>query len=82
MGSDSNRKIALVTGGARRIGKEIALHLHRRGFDIVLHYRSSSEDAEAVAQLMCDERPDSCMTLQADIQNTQEIGRASCRERV
>ena len=75
MGSDNNSEIALVTGGARRIGKEIALHLHRRGFDIVLHYRSSSEDAEALARLMCDRRPDSCMTLQADIQHTEEIER-------
>ena len=68
-----SEKSALVTGGARRIGKEIALHLHRRGFDIALHYRSSREDAEATAQLMCDERADSCKLFQADLERVEDI---------
>ncbi|MBF0665657.1 MAG: SDR family oxidoreductase [Brevundimonas sp.] len=40
---------ALVTGGARRIGRAICLELARAGFDIAIHYRSSSDEAEAVA---------------------------------
>jgi len=40
---------ALVTGGARRIGREIVLELARMGFDIALHYKGSTEDAEATA---------------------------------
>jgi NAD(P)-dependent dehydrogenase (short-subunit alcohol dehydrogenase family) len=39
----------LVTGAARRIGREIALELARHGHDIALHYRQSAADAEAVA---------------------------------
>ena len=42
-------KVALVTGGARRLGREIALALAREGCDIVVHYRTSSEEADAVA---------------------------------
>ncbi|MDF1748330.1 MAG: SDR family oxidoreductase [Alphaproteobacteria bacterium] len=42
--------VALVTGAARRIGREIALDLARSGFDIALHYRGSESDAEATAQ--------------------------------
>jgi NAD(P)-dependent dehydrogenase (short-subunit alcohol dehydrogenase family) len=38
---------ALVTGGARRIGRAIALELARAGFDIALHYRQSHDDARA-----------------------------------
>lgn len=37
---------ALVTGGARRIGRELALELARRGHDIALHYHSSARAAE------------------------------------
>jgi NAD(P)-dependent dehydrogenase (short-subunit alcohol dehydrogenase family) len=38
-------KSALVTGGARRIGREIALTLARAGADVAITYRSSQADA-------------------------------------
>jgi len=37
--------LALVTGGAHRLGKSFALTLARHGFDIVLHYHSAEEEA-------------------------------------
>jgi NAD(P)-dependent dehydrogenase (short-subunit alcohol dehydrogenase family) len=40
---------ALVTGGARRVGRGIALALAGAGCDLVLHYNRSSEEAEATA---------------------------------
>ena len=43
-------KTALVTGGARRIGREIALILARHGADIVIHYGKSVALAEQTAQ--------------------------------
>jgi NAD(P)-dependent dehydrogenase (short-subunit alcohol dehydrogenase family) len=42
-------RAALVTGGARRLGRAIALGLAGAGFDIALHYASSAEAAEATA---------------------------------
>ncbi len=41
--------IVLITGAARRLGAAMALELGRRGWDVVLHYRSSAEAAEALA---------------------------------
>lgn len=38
-------KTALVTGAAKRVGREIALGLARRGANIVVHYNSSASDA-------------------------------------
>lgn len=38
---------ALVTGGARRLGRAMALGLAERGFDIALHYAGSEDDAQA-----------------------------------
>lgn len=41
-------KTALVTGAAKRVGREIALGLARRGANIVVHYNTSLSDARAV----------------------------------
>lgn len=45
---------ALVTGGARRIGRAIALALGRAGVDVVVHYRSSRAEAEQVVRELED----------------------------
>ena len=37
---------ALVTGGARRLGRAMALHLAGRGIDVAIHYASSRDEAE------------------------------------
>ncbi|MGA1208275.1 MAG: SDR family oxidoreductase [Gemmobacter sp.] len=43
---------ALVTGGARRLGRAMALELARRGHDVVVHYAGSAGDAaEVVAEI-------------------------------
>src|SRR5882672_7624430 len=41
-------KTVLVTGAAKRVGREIALALARRGANIVVHYNSSAGDARRV----------------------------------
>ncbi|MBL0729783.1 SDR family oxidoreductase [Piscinibacter sp. HJYY11] len=47
----SERPVVLVTGAARRLGREIALDLASHGFDVAVHYhRSGDEAAETVAQ--------------------------------
>ncbi|MBC8118462.1 MAG: SDR family oxidoreductase [Burkholderiaceae bacterium] len=48
----SSTRAALVTGGARRIGRAIALALARDGWDIAVHYATSRDDAlDTVAQI-------------------------------
>jgi NAD(P)-dependent dehydrogenase (short-subunit alcohol dehydrogenase family) len=43
---DTIPRLALVTGGAQRIGRSIALALARSGFDIALHYGHSAAEAQ------------------------------------
>jgi pteridine reductase len=42
----STSPLALVTGAARRLGRIFALTLARNGYDLILHYRRSAEQAE------------------------------------
>jgi len=42
----SERPVVLVTGAARRLGREIALDLASHGFDVAVHFRGSREEAE------------------------------------
>ena len=43
------QKIALITGAARRLGRAIALGMAAEGWDIVVHYRTSREEARDTA---------------------------------
>ena len=39
-------KNAVVTGGAKRIGREMALYLADRGYNIAVHYNGSAHEAK------------------------------------
>ncbi|WP_137127485.1 SDR family oxidoreductase [Roseomonas sp. HF4] len=46
---DTIPRTALVTGGARRLGRAMALALAESGFDVAIHFASSAVEAEATA---------------------------------
>jgi NAD(P)-dependent dehydrogenase (short-subunit alcohol dehydrogenase family) len=48
MSNESKRKIAIVTGGSRGLGKEMALSLGRSGVEVVLTYNTQQDEAETV----------------------------------
>ena len=57
---------ALVTGGAKRIGREIAVYLAGRGFDVAVHFATSQADADrTVADITALGRQ--AVALQADL---------------
>ncbi len=45
---DTQNKIALVTGGSRGLGKDMAMRLAEKGLDVIITYNSRSEEAQAV----------------------------------
>ena len=57
---------ALVTGAGKRLGRAMALYLAERGHDIVVHYNSSADEAEAVAE-ECRALGRKAVTVQADL---------------
>ncbi|MBI3316150.1 MAG: SDR family oxidoreductase [Candidatus Omnitrophica bacterium] len=69
---DVKEKIALVTGGAKRVGRGIALALAGKGAHILLHYHTSKLEAEKTAGdvrslgVRCD-------LFQADLGSTDQV---------
>jgi NAD(P)-dependent dehydrogenase (short-subunit alcohol dehydrogenase family) len=65
-------RTALVTGAAKRVGREIALALAARGADLVLHYRRSAPEARATAEAV-ERLGRRAVTLQADLAQLDEV---------
>jgi pteridine reductase len=57
----------LITGGARRVGAEIARTLHAAGANIFLHYRSSASAASALIEELNRAREGSAASAPADL---------------
>ena len=65
------KPVVLITGGAQRIGKHMALHLAARGFRIALHYRASADDAKKIAREI-GRRKGICKIFPADLSDTRQ----------
>ena len=74
-------RIALVTGGGRGIGRGIVLEFAREGADVAVVFRRDRDAAEATARDV-GALGRRATIVQADVGEPDEIGRASCRERV
>jgi 3-oxoacyl-[acyl-carrier protein] reductase/pteridine reductase len=74
-------KRILITGAAKRIGRSIALHLHRRGARVMIHYGTSREAADEVAAA-CAWQGQPAPIYQADLSSVEAIERmfAAIRE--
>ena len=66
-----NGKTVLVTGGARRIGQAIVRRLHDAGANLVIHHRTSSEQAQALEAELNRRRAHSAALLRADLMQTR-----------
>lgn len=60
-------KVALVTGGAQRIGAAIAARLHEAGMKLVIHYRSSEDEAHALQDALNGIRSESVVLVRGDL---------------
>ena len=64
--------VILVTGAAKRIGREICLHFARQGWDVIAHYHTSVDQANAL-QLEIKDLGQKCWLVQADLSDEIQV---------
>jgi len=65
-------KNILITGGATRIGKEIALHFSKKGWNIAIHYFKSSSKAKSLKKII-DKNDVKVILIKADLKKTKQV---------
>lgn len=71
--SDLTDKVALITGGAQRVGAMTARLLHAAGANLVLHYRNSRQQALDLQSELNALRSNSVILVQADLLETIKL---------
>jgi len=67
------KKTIFITGAAKRIGKEIALCFSEMGWNIIIHYNSSQNDAQVLADEIHGNNPDSAITVQGNLDVKEDV---------
>jgi len=70
---DLTDRTVLVTGSARGVGRELLLSTASRGARTAVHYNSSDEAAETVAEMALEQGATDAMTVQADITDPDDV---------
>ena len=64
-------KLAIITGGTRGIGKQIALTFAKEGYNIAINYRTENEDLKNTKKEI-EENNVKCFTFQGDVTNFKD----------
>jgi pteridine reductase len=64
---------ALITGAAKRIGREIALYLAARGYDIVINYHKSQDDAQKLSKEIKEKYLVNCEIIAGDLSDALQV---------
>ena len=66
------RRTVLITGGAKRVGKEIALSLANKDTNLIIHYNKSLLEAKKL-KLLLEERGSKCALIKSNLSNQKDL---------
>jgi len=64
---NKKKQVAIITGGAKRVGEAISRRLHKANIDIIIHYRNSDTEANSLQEQLNKIRKGSASIIQADL---------------
>ncbi len=64
---EENRKVALITGAARGIGKEIAIELAKNACDVSINYRTKTDELDLLKKEIEEKYNVRCFLTQGDV---------------
>ena len=67
-----NNKVAIITGGARDIGKAISIRLASEGVKVVINYLNNDEQAKETMQTIQD-AGGSCILVKGDATKNEDV---------
>ena len=67
------RKVALVTGSSKGIGKGIILEFAKNGYDVVINYNHSFDSAYSLKEVVEQEYGVKTLVVQCDVSNENEV---------
>ena len=65
--------VALVTGGAKNIGRSIVIEFAKNGYDVVINYNTSEEEAFELKRYVEDAYNVNALTIKCDISDEQQV---------
>lgn len=71
--ANENKKVVLVTGGARGIGRSIVLNMSKNNYDIIINYNQSHVAANDLAKEVKNISDSKIKVVQADVSNESQV---------
>ena len=71
---DTAKRVALVTGGARRLGAGICRHLAKQGYRVVVNYRRSIVPAKALVRAI-EHKGGEAISIRGDVTRLADVNR-------
>ena len=68
-----DRKVVLVTGGSRGIGKSTVIEFAKKGYDVVINYVNSEKDALELSEFINKEYNVNSITCKADVSLEDDV---------
>lgn len=73
MATNNTNKVVLITGGAKRVGAAICRLLHAEGYSLMVHYKSSLNEARSLQAELNLQRPNSVAIVHGDLLNVADL---------
>jgi len=70
---EKKNKVALITGGAKGIGKAICLELAKQGYDVVINYLTSEKQALELKEEISSSFNVDVLAIKCDVSNEEEV---------